>query len=135
MSNACGDVLIIRVCAYHDFTKKATVDKIIECIKHANVHIHYSGPCTGGSPFNIGTNQALGESTRLKILAHWKTHDKMWIGFKRLIARCVEVGATSSIEWADRCAYHRLKSVRKFAADHYMVYHKIPGCCFGFKSI
>ena len=135
LCNACGDVLIIRVCEYHDFTKKETVDIIIDLIRHSNAHVHYSGPCTGGSPFNVGTNQGLGEATRLKILAHWKTYDKMWVGFKRIIARCDEVGATSSLEWADRCAYHRLKYVRKLVADNHMVYHKIPGCCFGLKSI
>ena len=128
-------MLVIRVCMYHDFAKRATVYLILDCVKHSNVHVYYSGPCTGGLPFNIGLNQALGEATRLKISGHWKLHDQLWIVVKRIAARCKEVNATMSIEWSHRCAYHRLKSVQKRVNEHEMIYRIIPGCCFNLKSI
>ena len=73
--NTFADILVARVCEEHDFAKTNTVDKIVNFIRHDNVHVHLSTPRTGGSPFNVGINSVRGFKTQLNILAYWTLHD------------------------------------------------------------
>ena len=100
----------------------------MSCIRNRNTHIWYSSPCTGGCPFNLGINWAIGDDTRNKILAHWKVHDLVWTGFKRVAAHAHHHGCTISIEWAHRCAYHRLKSTRQLVSKYGLEYRMVSGC-------
>ena len=130
--------LVIRVTKKHDFRKKAVVDKVLECIRSRNLHVWFSSPCTGGCSFNLGINWTKSqdnEHTRELILSHWRNHDLMWKGFKRVAHRAHDFGGSISIEWAHRSAFHRLKATRQLVAKYGFEYRSVPGCSVGLMSI
>ena len=115
--------------------KKCVVDQVLDCIRSSNCQIWYSSPCTGGCSFNNGINWAKGsEYTRNLILWHWKNHDRMWCGFKRVAAKAASVRATVSLEWSHRCSYHRLAKTRQLIDLYKLEYRKVPGCSVGLVS-
>ena len=50
--NMVNNLLAVRVTARHDFTQRATVDIVIDCVRGSNCHLWYSSPCTAGCAYN-----------------------------------------------------------------------------------
>ena len=111
---------------------------VIRCVRSHRCHLWYSSPCTCGCWFNDtkGPNWRKGSpETRAKILGHWKLHDEMWVGWKRLADHAMSLHATLSIEWALKSRLRREPTTHILTQKHGLVKYSVSGCQFGMVSI
>ena len=59
----------------------------------------------------------------------------MWTRWKKLAEHAHGLGATLTIEWADKSRLHTMTLVQKFAQKYGMSRHKASGCVFGLTSV
>ena len=107
--------------------------KVKACLRTSADTSFFSGPCTGGSPWNR-LNKWMRQSTVHMLEAKQKVFWRLWRAFTDLLVHALLIGAPALMELPRGCDYWHDKRMTDLLGGTEHVVHSFDGCMYGLKS-
>ena len=107
--------------------------KVKACLRSKLDTAFFSGPCTGGSPWNR-LNKWMKQSTVHMLEAKQKLFWRLWKVFTDFLIHAFDIGAPALMELSRGCDYWRDKRMTDLVDGTENVEHAFDGCTYGLQS-
>jgi len=125
-------VNVIRVTKESDFSKSATVEKIMQHLRdNPGCSMHGSLPCTVWSAWQWMAVHRYGKQYQYKLDKRRQQSRKMIRSFAKCAALCVELGGEVSFEWPDNCSGWLQRDLIKMIHELQLQTVLVDGCACG----
>ena len=107
--------------------------KVKACLRTSADTSFFSGPCTGGSPWNR-LNKWMKQSTVHMLEANQKVFWRLWRAFTDILIHALVIGAPALMELPRGCDYWHDRRMTDLLDGTEHFEHSFNGCMYGLKS-